>query len=43
VNDFWTADVAGLYTMTSAAVDDPTDPTITLIEVSVASAESEDP
>jgi hypothetical protein len=44
VNDFWTVDVVGLYTLTSAAgVDDPNDPAIKLIELSVASAEAEDP
>src|SRR5882672_2609499 len=45
VNDFWTADVKGLYTMTSAAVSGATnstiDPAIKLIELSVASADSD--
>ena len=46
VNDFWTGNVAGLYTMTSAAVtsnnaNTTTDPAIKLIELSVASAESD--
>src|SRR4029077_13220517 len=46
VNDFWTFNVAGLYTMTSAAVTGnqagtTTDPAIKLIELSVASADSE--
>ena len=46
VNDFWTYNVAGLYTMTSAAVsgaaaNTTTDPAIKLIEVSMASADSE--
>jgi len=42
VNDFWTADVKGLYTMTSAAIigssNATSDPIIKLIELSVASA-----
>jgi len=37
VNDFWRGDVAGLYTLKSAA--DPTGPAIKLIELSVASAD----
>src|SRR5437899_707281 len=42
VNDFWTYNVAGLYTMTSAAVtgaaaNTTTDPAIKLIELSMAS------
>jgi type IV pilus assembly protein PilA len=46
VNDFWTGNVAGLYTMTSAAVtgnnaNTTTDPAIKLIELSVASAEAD--
>ncbi len=45
VNDFWTADVKGLYTMTSAAVSGSsnatTDPAIKLIELSIASADSD--
>ena len=46
VNDFWTGDVKGLYTMTSAAVtgntaNSTTDPSIKLIELSVASADSD--
>jgi len=46
VNDFWTFNVCGLYTMTSAAVtgnaaNTTTDPAIKLIELSVASADSE--
>ena len=45
VNDFWTADVKGLYTMTSCAVkgalNDTTDPAIKLIELSVASADTD--
>ena len=45
VNDFWTADVKGLYTMTSAAVltavGGTTDPAIKLIELSVASADGD--
>ena len=44
VNDFWTYDVKGLYTMTSAAVigksNSTTDPIIKLIELSVASADA---
>src|SRR5712671_4146864 len=45
VNDFWTANVAGLYTMTSAAVignsNSSTDPAIKLIELSIASADAD--
>jgi prepilin-type N-terminal cleavage/methylation domain-containing protein len=45
VNDFWTGDVKGLYTMTSAAVigsgNSTTDPIIKLIELSVASADAD--
>src|SRR5262245_40436882 len=46
VNDFWTANVSGLYTMTSSAIvgakqNDTTDPTIKLIELSVASADAD--
>ena len=43
VNDFWTGDVKGLYTMTSAGVRGagtaPLDPPIKLIEVEVAAAD----
>jgi hypothetical protein len=44
VNDFWTANVSGLYTMTSAEVrgaeaNSTTDPAIKLIELSVALAD----
>ena len=45
VNDFWVADVKGLYTMTSAAVpgnsNSTTDPAIKLIELSIASADTD--
>jgi prepilin-type N-terminal cleavage/methylation domain-containing protein len=46
VNDFWTWNVSGLYTMTSAAVlggtaNSTTDPSIKLIELSVASADTD--
>jgi len=46
VNDFWTANVAGLYTLTNGAVpgatpNDSTDPAIKLIELSVASADAD--
>jgi hypothetical protein len=45
VNDFWTGDVKGLYTMTSAKVRGagslPDDPPIKLIEVSVAAADAD--
>ncbi len=46
VSDFWTANVAGLYTCTSGAVkgakaNDSTDPPIKLIELSVASADTD--
>ena len=45
VNDFWTGDIKGLYTMTSAAVSGKaggtTDPAIKLIELSIASADSD--
>jgi len=44
VNDFWTADVAGLYTMTNAVIagnsNSTTDPSIKLIELSIASADA---
>src|SRR5437762_14334198 len=47
VNDFWTGDVKGLYTMTSASVpgariDDTTDPPLKLIELSIACADVDD-
>jgi hypothetical protein len=42
VNDFWTENVAGLYTLVSAAVTESTDSAITLIELSVASADAEE-
>jgi prepilin-type N-terminal cleavage/methylation domain-containing protein len=46
VNDFWTYDIRGLYTLTSAAVvgataNSTTDPSIKLIELSVASADGD--
>ena|SRR5437868_2694623 len=45
VNDFWTADVKSLYTMTSAAEKgakgDSADPAIKLIELSCASADAD--
>jgi hypothetical protein len=46
VNDFWTANVSGLYTMTSAAfkgaeANSTQDPSIKLIELSVASADAD--
>src|SRR6185436_4993417 len=45
VNDFWTGDVKGLYTMTAAEVRGagtaPKDPPIRLIELSVASADAD--
>jgi type IV pilus assembly protein PilA len=45
VNDFWTGDVKGLYTMTSTAIagnsNSTTDPAIKLIELSVASADTD--
>jgi type II secretory pathway pseudopilin PulG len=45
VNDFWTADVKGLYTMTSAEVRGagiaPKDPAIKLIELEVAAADAD--
>jgi type II secretory pathway pseudopilin PulG len=45
VNDFWTADVKGLYTMTPAAVPGPgvapKDPPIKLIELSIAGADAD--
>ena len=46
VNDFWTANVAGLYTLTNAAIpgataNTSTDPAIKLIELSVASADAD--
>jgi type II secretory pathway pseudopilin PulG len=45
VNDFWTADVKGLYTMTSAEVrgagTSPKDPPIRLIELQTAAADAD--
>ena len=46
VSDFWTGNVAGLYTMTNAAMtgntaNSTTDPAIKLIELSVASADTD--
>jgi prepilin-type N-terminal cleavage/methylation domain-containing protein len=46
VNDFWTGNVAGLYTMTNAAIPgggslSTTDPAIKLIELSLASADGD--
>jgi hypothetical protein len=45
VNDFWTGDVKGLYTMTGAKVrgagTSPDDPAIKLIEVSIALADAD--
>jgi len=45
VNDFWTGDVKSLYTLTSCAIkgtlNDTTDPAIKLIELSVASADTD--
>src|SRR5215470_5957140 len=45
VNDFWTADVKGLYTMTSAgargAAGDAADPPIRLIELIAAAADAD--
>jgi prepilin-type N-terminal cleavage/methylation domain-containing protein len=46
VNDFWTANVSGLYTMTSAAIpgntpNSTTDPSIKLIELSIAAADTD--
>lgn len=46
VNDFWTGDVVGLYTLTSAAVSgegSAKDPSILLIELSVAAVDEETP
>src|SRR5262245_14151844 len=47
VNDFWTGNVSGLYTVTSAAIKgaeypSTTDMSIKLIELSVASADADD-
>jgi hypothetical protein len=46
VNDFWTADVKGLYTMTSAVgpgatPHNPADPSVKLIELSLACADAD--
>jgi prepilin-type N-terminal cleavage/methylation domain-containing protein len=46
VNDFWTGNISGLYTMTSAATpgataNSTTDPAIKLIELSLASADAD--
>jgi len=47
LNDYWTGDVKGLYTMTSAAVrggaaNTTTDPAIKLIELSLAAADADE-
>jgi len=47
VNDYWTGDVRGLYTMTAAVVrgaepNSTSDPSIKLIELSVACADADD-
>ena len=42
VNDFWTADVKGLHTMTSAAVRGSADPTIKLVPCPLAAADGDD-
>jgi hypothetical protein len=46
VNDYWTGDVKGLHTMTSAAVrgagGDPTDPPLRLIGLQLAAADADD-
>jgi prepilin-type N-terminal cleavage/methylation domain-containing protein len=45
INDFWTGDVKGLYTMTNATISGGTnstmDPSIKLIELSIASADAD--
>ena len=46
VNDFWTANVAGLYTLTNAAIsgnapNNSADPSVKLIELSLASADGD--
>ena len=46
INDFWTANISGLYTMTNAAItgntaNSTTDPSIKLIELSIASADAD--
>jgi hypothetical protein len=41
VNDFWTADVKGLYTLTPAEVPGARDSSIKLIELSVAAADAD--
>ena len=41
VRDFWTGDVAGLYSMTSAAEPGADDDTLQLIELSIAAADAE--
>ena len=40
ISDFWTANVAGLYTMTNASVPGSTDTAIKLIELSIAGADA---
>src|SRR5438045_2944647 len=46
INDFWTANVSGLYTMTNASItgntaNSTTDPSVKLIELSIASADAD--
>lgn len=41
VNDYWTADVKGLYTMTTAATPGARDPSLKLIELPVAAADAD--
>ena len=40
ISDFWTADVAGLYTMTNAAIAGNKDAPLKLIELSIAGADA---
>jgi prepilin-type N-terminal cleavage/methylation domain-containing protein len=41
VNDYWTGDVKGLYTLTNCAVSGNTDPPIKMIDISIAGADTD--
>ena len=42
ISDYWTANVAGLYTMTHSSISGSTDDPIKLIELSIAAADTDD-
>ena len=42
VSDYWTANVAGLYTMTHSSIPGSTDDPLKLIELSIAGADTDD-